>query len=83
MLGTSVTWKGQVTVPKEVRVALGIEAGDKVYFIADGDRAIMLPLKGDFWALRGSLKKYATGRRFDWKAIRRQVGRSRVERHTA
>lgn len=28
--------KGQVTIPKNVRAALGIEAGDRVTFIVDG-----------------------------------------------
>ena len=29
--------KGQVTIPKNVRAALGIEAGDRVTFIVDGN----------------------------------------------
>lgn len=29
--------KGQVTIPKDVRLALGVESGDKVTFIVDGD----------------------------------------------
>ena len=28
--------KGQVTIPRDVRAALGIEAGDRVTFIVDG-----------------------------------------------
>ncbi|MFA6935604.1 MAG: AbrB/MazE/SpoVT family DNA-binding domain-containing protein [Sphaerochaetaceae bacterium] len=28
--------KGQVTIPKDVRTALGISAGDRVTFIVDG-----------------------------------------------
>ena len=28
--------KGQVTIPKNVRTALGIETGDRVTFIVDG-----------------------------------------------
>lgn len=80
MLGTSLTVKGQVTIPKEVRDALGIGQGDRVYFVADGDRAIMVPVKGDFWSLRGALKKYARGKRFNWKAIKEQMKRGRAER---
>jgi AbrB family looped-hinge helix DNA binding protein len=31
----TVTTKGQITIPKEVRDAMGIEAGDRVEFIAE------------------------------------------------
>jgi antitoxin PrlF len=31
----TVTSKGQITIPKEVRTALGIEAGDRVEFVAE------------------------------------------------
>lgn len=29
--------KGQVTIPKDVRSALGVSAGDRVAFLVDGD----------------------------------------------
>lgn len=29
--------KGQITIPKDVRAALGVESGDRVTFIVDGD----------------------------------------------
>lgn len=35
----SVTSKGQVTIPKNVRQALGIRSGTKVRFTVIGDRA--------------------------------------------
>jgi antitoxin PrlF len=31
----TVTSKGQITIPKEVRDALGIESGDRVEFVAE------------------------------------------------
>ena len=34
--------KGQITLPKEVRLQLGVDTGDKVVFIAEGDRVIMM-----------------------------------------
>lgn len=49
-----VTSKGQVTVPKAVREALGIEAGDQIVFRVEGDRA-MLARTPDFLDLAGSI----------------------------
>ena len=45
MYESSITSKGQTTIPKYVREALGVEAGDKVrYVITDGD-VRLLPLR--------------------------------------
>ena len=35
-MATTLTIKGQVTIPKEVREVLGVQSGDKVTFIVDG-----------------------------------------------
>ena len=80
MLGTSVTSNGQVTVPKEVRDALGIRTGDKVYFVADQDRAIMVPIKGDIWSVRGALQKYAKKKPLNWKKVRKEIKEWRAAR---
>ncbi|ASJ12957.1 MULTISPECIES: AbrB/MazE/SpoVT family DNA-binding domain-containing protein [Thermococcus] len=39
-----VTKKYQVTIPKEVREALGIRAGDEVVFVREGDRYVLMKL---------------------------------------
>lgn len=36
-LFSSLTSKGQVTVPKEIRQLLGLEPNDKVMFVVDGN----------------------------------------------
>jgi len=41
---TTVTSKGQITLPKEVRKALGLKQGDQVLFILEGDRVVLTPL---------------------------------------
>ena len=38
MQATSVTSKGQVTIPREVRQRLGIRQGSRIEFLLHGDR---------------------------------------------
>ena len=54
----TITSKGQTTIPKEVRDALGLHAGDKIDFIVDanGKKATVLPVTLDARNLRGILK---------------------------
>lgn len=40
-----ITFKGQVTIPKEVRNSLNIEEGDSVIFVIEKDHAVLKPLK--------------------------------------
>jgi antitoxin PrlF len=56
-----VTSKGQVTVPKIVRDALGIKEGDEVVFRVEGNRAV-LARTPDFLALAGTIKVPAAKR---------------------
>jgi len=34
--------KGQITIPKDVRLALGVDTGDRVMLVSDGDRIVMM-----------------------------------------
>ena len=43
----SVTSKGQVTIPKEIRDALGIGEGDKVIFLFDGETAVIKKVRAE------------------------------------
>jgi AbrB family looped-hinge helix DNA binding protein len=40
-VAAKVTSKGQVTLPKQVRDALGIKQGDDVIFRVEGNRAVL------------------------------------------
>jgi len=37
----TVTSKGQVTIPKEIRETLGVIEGDKLIFLVEGDRVVL------------------------------------------
>ncbi len=71
-----VSSKGQVTVPKAVRDALGISEGDEILFRIEGNRAI-LARTADFLDLAGSVSVPATKRNVAWDEI---VRRTRSER---
>ena len=63
-----VTSKGQVTVPKVVREALGIKEGDAVVFRVEGNRAV-LARTADFLSLAGSVKVPAAKRNAAWDDV--------------
>ena len=74
-----VTSKGQVTVPKPVRDALGIKEGDELVFRVEGNHAI-LARTPDFLELAGSIRVPAAKRNVAWDEVLR---RTRAERATA
>lgn len=71
-----MTSKGQITVPKVVRDALGIEAGDEVVFRVEGNRAV-LARTPDFLDLAGSIRVPAAKRNVAWDEV---IGRTRTAR---
>lgn len=44
---SQVSSKGQVTIPKEIREALGIAEGDRVVFETDGSRVTLRKVSGE------------------------------------
>ena len=74
-----VTKKGQITIPKDVRDALGIAESHYVVVVLDGDKAILSPVRGEKLAdLKGRLPATRPFPGVD--EIRREVGRKRAGR---
>jgi AbrB family looped-hinge helix DNA binding protein len=69
--------KGQLTVPKAVRDALGIAEGDAVVFRVEGNRAI-LARTPDFLSLAGSVPVPAAKRNVAWDEVLRRTRTGRV-----
>ena len=72
-----ITSKGQVTVPKAVREALGIREGDEVVFRVDGNRAV-LARTADFLELAGTFSVPAAKRNVAWDEILRRTRADRA-----
>ena len=55
-----MTSKGQITVPKDVRLRLNLKPGDRVRFVVEADgRVRFMPAKRDISALLGILPRPA------------------------
>lgn len=55
---STLTQKGQTTIPQDIRVYLGVHAGDKLEFYVDHDgKVVLAPLTQKVTALKGLLKK--------------------------
>jgi len=72
-----VTSKGQVTVPKVVRDALGIEEGDQVVFHVDGNRAILAKTP-DLLSLAGTVHVPPSRRNVAWDDVLRKTRSTRA-----
>lgn len=72
-----VTSKGQVTVPKAVRDALGIETGDEVVFRVEGNRAV-LARTPNFLRLAATVSVPAAKRNAAWDDVLRKTRASRA-----
>ena len=73
-----VTSKGQVTIPKEIREALGIAEGDQVVFRVEEHRAI-LARTPHLLDLAGAVQVPAAKRGVGWDEARRSTRRARAE----
>ena len=72
-----VTSKGQVTLPKAVRDALGIEEGDEIVFRVEGHRAVVARTPS-FLDLAGSVSVPAAKRNVAWDEVIRRTRATRA-----
>lgn len=77
-IAAKVSSKGQITIPKEVRDALGISEGDQVVFRVDQHRAV-LARTPDLLDLAGTVDVPAAKRGVAWDDVRRGSRRARAE----
>lgn len=76
---STVTSKGQVTIPVSIRKKMGLHTNDRVDFITEGDRIIIVPVKTlrDF---RGAVTANASAdREKERQAAKDAVGSKTIE----
>lgn len=76
-IAAKVTTKGQVTIPKEVRDALGIAEGDHVVFRIEDNRAVVARTP-DLLDLAGSVPVPAAKRGMAWDDVIAATRKARV-----
>jgi len=74
-----LTSKGQLTIPKSVREALGLHAGDPVFFRVERHSAVLAKTP-DFIELAGSVSVPVSKRGTDWSEVVQETRRARAER---
>ena len=75
----TMTSKGQVTIPKEIREKLHIKPKDRITFSVEGDHAILHAIHGDIRDLKGLFKFSAKGP-LDFKGLRRKFEAAMAKR---
>lgn len=77
MIVAKVTSKGQITIPKMIREALELEAGDRVLFALEGNRKVVMSPAGKrpLSTLRGIFTSDNTFT--SQQEIREMIGRER------
>jgi AbrB family looped-hinge helix DNA binding protein len=75
----TMTSKGQVTIPKQVREQLHLKPHDKLLFMTEADRAILRPIQEDVRGLKGFFRDTVKGPP-DFKALRKEFEKARGER---
>lgn len=74
-----LTSKGQVTIPKSVRDALGLREGDEVLFRVEESRAVVAKTP-DFLELAGTVLVPAAKRGTPWNEVLRRARADRAGR---
>ena len=73
----TISSKGQLTIPKPVREALGLKPGEKVLFTLREGKAELEPISGDIQQWRGVLQAERSG--VPWEEVREHVRRAIAE----
>lgn len=78
---TSMSSKGQVVIPLDVRTRLGLKEGEKFAVMGEGDTVVLkrisMPSLADFNVLREKTAKYVAERKIKPKDVKDAIKRAR------
>jgi antitoxin PrlF len=77
MLFTRIGRRGQIVLPKEVRLKINVAEGDHIAFVIDGEQVVIKPLTHSLLNMRGRVK--VSGKQ-DFDSIRKQVKAKRAQK---
>ena len=69
---TTMTTKGQVTLPKAIREKLHLKPHDKIVVTTDGNRAVLQPIHGTIMGLKGIFHRKGM-KPIDFKKLREEA----------
>lgn len=73
---STLTQKGQVTIPASLRKRLGIQPGDRVAFIEDDGKIVLKPVESDIESIFGLVKaRKSVSLEVMEETIRKRAGR--------
>lgn len=70
---STLTAKGQVTIPKEIRKALGLQPLEKIIIVVEGGQAIIRPLRGSILDIGGTVRIPAAEKPIRFRSVRDEV----------
>jgi len=79
---STISSKGQVTVPQEIRNRIGLSAGDRVEFVVENGKTTIRPLRSEtnpFEKYKGILKSFRSRKEINgWISEMRDEEKHRV-----
>jgi AbrB family looped-hinge helix DNA binding protein len=78
VMKSTLTSKGQTTIPSKIRKQLNLKAGDGLAYTVEGDHVIIRPVRGTLMDAFASVKPKR--RPEDFSAVRRQAKSKRARK---
>ncbi len=75
---STITVKGQTTIPKEIRKALKLKPGDRLLYEIEKNHAVLIPIRGTILDAAGTVKPKEHPE--DYKKVRKETKKALAQR---